>query len=143
MPHRIHRVKPADSLQGIRGNEGLGVEAAARQRLILDAGRYGLEKQLGGFVGSHPGKAAALGGLHQVGEIYPTVVPRRFFGGIHQSGRQIAVRLYAEIGGKDAAHRVPMFRTERPEMHILPAASGLRVRHIEHIFQAHATTGLI
>lgn len=143
VPHRIHCVELVDSLQGIRGHNGLGVEAAARQRHILDAGRHGLEKQLGGLVGPHPGKAAALGGLHQVGEIHTTVVPRRFGGGIQQPGGQLAVRLHAKVCGKDTAHRVPMLRAELPEMHVLSAAPGLRVQYVEHVFEAHTPAGLV
>ena len=142
-PQGFGRIEPADPLQGIRGQNRLGVKAAASKRHILDTCRHGLKKQLGGLIRPHPGKAAALGGFHQVGKIHPAVVPRHFFGGVHQPGGQLAVRLHAKVCGKDAAHRVPVFRAELPEMHVLPAAPGLRISHVEHIFEAHAPAGLI
>ena len=142
-PQGFGRIEPADPLQGIRRQHRFWVKAAARKRHILDAGRYGLKKQFGGLIRPHSRKAAALGGFHQVGKIHPAVIPRRFFGGVHQSSGQLAVRLHTEVYRKNASHRVPMFRVELPKPHVLSAAPGPRVRYVEHVFQAYAPAGLI
>ncbi|MFT9057201.1 MAG: hypothetical protein ABF449_11430 [Ethanoligenens sp.] len=140
---RVRRVEAGNRPKRVEGHPLLRVDAAARQYGISDAGGDGVQKGFRNGARLHPGEGAVRRGFHEVVPVDAAVFPRRAGSGSQQHGGKIRIRLCAKVRVKDAVNGFHVLRAELPEPHVFPAAPGLRVRHVEHIFQAGSVPALI